>query len=241
MATPRLLVVAPGLIIASLCLAGCAGRDADDGEQRAGTAASSGLPVPEAGRGGVTGMPALPGPGAIGAPDPAWDRPPEALVDGDGNLVAPGIDAAADDRLSSATFDDIDDSGPQAVPDEPGAQEAVAVVRAYYTALDSASFARAYRLWSDGGVSTGQSPQQFADSFADTAAHLVEFMTPGRIDAAAGSRYIEVPVAVEVTRRDGAVQRLAGAYTLRRSVAEGASAEQRAWRIVSADLREVRP
>jgi len=31
-----------------------------------------------------------------------------------------------------------------------------------------------------------------------------------------------------------------GAYTLRRAVVDGAGAEQRAWRIASADLREVK-
>ena len=54
-----------------------------------------------------------------------------------------------------------------------------------------------------------------------------------------GSRYIEVPVSVEATSRDGKVRRFVGAYTLRRSVVDGATPEQRAWRIASADLREL--
>lgn len=241
MATPRVAAVVSGLIVAGL-LAGCTGKDADDGNSRSGASDLSELPVPEAGRGGVTGMPALPGPGAIGAPGPAPELQPEPLVDDEGNPIATAADdPEGADGLTSDLPGDSADSGPLALAGEPGAQEAVAVVREYYAALDSSNFARAYRLWSDGGASTGQSPQQFADSFAGTGMHSVEFMTPGRIDAAAGSRYIEIPVAIEVTGRDGAVQRLAGAYTLRRAVADGASAEQRAWRIVSADLREVRP
>lgn len=241
MATARVPVLL-SLLLSSLFQSGCARQDADNPEQRAGEPALSELPVPEAGRGSVTGMPAQPGPGAIGAPGPMDDLQPDALLDEEGNPVAPQqADGVGADEGSGATPGSLADSGPQAFGDEPGAQEAVAVVREYYAALDSGSFARAYRLWSENGVATGQSPQQFADSFAATAAQSVEFMTPGRIDAAAGSRYIEVPVAIEVTRRDGAVQRFAGAYTLRRAVVDDASAEQRAWRIVSADLREVRP
>lgn len=241
MATPRVAAVVSGLIAACL-LAGCAGKDADNGEPGSDASGLSELPVPEAGRGGVTGMPALPGPGAIGAPGPTPELQPEPLLDGEGNPIAT---IAADPESADGVAGDMSggsaDSGAQAFPGEPGVQDAVAVVREYYAAIDSSSFARAYRLWSDGGVAAGQSPQQFADSFAATAAHSVEFMTPGRIDAAAGARYVEIPVAVEVTRRDGVVQRFAGAYTLRRTVADGASDEQRAWRIVSADLREVRP
>lgn len=240
MATPRVAAVVSGLIAACL-LAGCAGNDTDDGEPRSDASGLSELPVPEGGRGGVTGMPALPGPGTIGAPGPTPDLQPEPLVDGEGNPIETAADSESADGLAGDLAGNSADSGAPAFPGEPGVQDAVAVVREYYAAIDRSNFAHAYRLWSDGGVAAGQSPQQFADSFAATAAHSVEFMTPGRIDAAAGARYVEIPVAIEATGRDGAVKRFAGAYTLRRTVADGASAEQRAWRIVSADLREVRP
>jgi hypothetical protein len=62
---------------------------------------------------------------------------------------------------------------------------------------------------------------------------------PARMEGAMGSRYIEVPVAVEATARDGSVRRYVGAYTLRRAVVDGATPEQRAWHIASADLREL--
>ena len=80
-----------------------------------------------------------------------------------------------------------------------------------------------------------------ADKVDIDASVSAEVGEPGRVDAAAGSRYIEIPVSITATRRDGSVHRYAGAYTLRRAVVDGASADQRAWRIASADLREVRP
>ena len=229
------------IIVGGALLTACSAQDTDQTERRTGSTKMAELPVPDAGRGGVTGMPDLPGPGAIGTPDPDQGRetvdPQDSAADLDG--LPEEHDAIS--RNMHRADQSIDVYEPPDAPEEPGANEAVATVREYYAALDSGSFARAYRSWSGGGAATGQSPQQFADSFAGTAAQSVEFMTPGRIDAAAGSHYIEVPVMIEATRRDGSVQRYAGAYTLRRAVADGASAEQSAWRIVSADLREVRP
>lgn len=206
------------------------------------------LPAPDsAGRGGVTGMPATPGPGQIGLPavDPnaipgqdanAFDEngnplpvaDPVALPAGDPNAPASG---PLDPNLPTA---------PVATAAEPGAEEAIALVRDYYAAINGKQYERAHALWSDGGRASGQSEQQFAVGFADTAGVSVEVMPPGRIDAGAGQRYVEVPVALTATQRDGSQRKYVGAYTLRRSVVDGASPAQRAWRIGSADIREVK-
>lgn len=231
-----------GLLVACMLLAGCGDRDTA-GERGDASAETGSLPVPEGARGGVTGMPDEPGPGEIGPPDTLpSELPPDTMVDSDGNVIAPGDVAVGDgtDGTPGNVMPGEPGSGePQAFPDEPGPQDAVAVVRNYYGAINEGSFAQAYRLWSDGGRASGQSPQQFADGFANTAGVSVEIMPPGRIDAAAGSRYIEVPVAVTGTQRDGSTRRYVGAYVLRRAVVDGATPEQRAWRITSADIREV--
>lgn len=194
------------------------------------------LPAPEGTRGGVTGMPDEPGPGQIGPP-PLSGLPSEVPVDEFGNPLPIPPDATSVDGLA------VPGDGEPAVvvPDEPTPEEAVAVVRDYYAAINRGDFAQAYALWSDGGGASGQSPQQFADGFASTTGVAAEIMAPGRVDAAAGSRYIEVPVALTASRRDGSQRRYVGAYVLRRAVVDGATPEQRAWRITSADIREVRP
>ena len=139
----------------------------------------------------------------------------------------------------------VDDAGvSQSSPGsegEPTPEDAVALVRDYYAAINGGDFGRAHALWSDGGNASGQSLQQFANGFTDTTGVSVQIKEPGRIDAAAGSRYIEVPVAIDAKQRDGSVRQYVGAYVLRRAVVDGASPEQRQWRIASADLREVRP
>lgn len=201
------------------------------------------LPTPEgASRGGVTGMPDRPGPGQIGLPEVDPNAPP--ALDENGNPIAPvePTDPAAlpvDGTLPIAA--PVDPNAPPVTPAEPSAEDAVAVIRDYYAAINGKNFERAYALWSDGGRASGQTPQQFADGFAETAGVSVEVMPPGRIDAGAGQRYIEVPVAIASTQRDGSQHKYVGAYTLRRAVVDGASDAQRAWRIGSADIREVKP
>jgi hypothetical protein len=230
------------LLVALLALAACADRNGE-GATPATSADGNALPVPGDVHGSVTGMPDTPGPGHIGPPDTAEaDAATDAPIE-DGVDPSPagdtGVDPSSTDPSSDLPADDTPDATP--APDEPGPAEAVAVVRAYYEAINAGDFSRAYSLWSDGGKASGQSPQQFADGFADTRAVSVEILPPGRIDPAAGSRYIEVPLALSATRADGSVRKYVGAYTLRRAVVDGATAEQRAWRIASADIREVRP
>lgn len=231
-------------------LAACGGKDAPaDGDGHApGDPAA--LPAPEAGgRGGVTGMPAAGQPGAAGAPAapqldenghplPAADAPLDPALD-PGSAVATA-DPAADAPLASDPV--ATDAAPaDSAAAEPTPEDAVAVVRDYYAAINARRYDRAHALWSDGGRASGQDPQQFANGFAQTAGVSVELAPPGRVDAGAGQRHIEVPVSIVATQRDGSQRRYVGAYTLRRSVVDGASAEQRAWRIASADIRELKP
>jgi len=193
------------------------------------------LPAPEGSRGSVTGMPDEPGPGQIGPPKPE----DTVVLDAEGNPVLPADATLADTATpvdpNAPTID------PATAPAEPTPQDAVAVIRDYYAAINRRDFAQAFALWSDGGRSSNQTLEQFSAGFADTTGVSVEIMAPSRVDAAAGSRYVEVPVALTATHADGRQQRFVGAYTLRRAVVDGATADQRAWRIGTADLREVTP
>jgi hypothetical protein len=112
-------------------------------------------------------------------------------------------------------------------------KDAVQVVRSYYAAIGARDFDRAYRLWG----TPQQSLDQFVAGFGETATVRAEPGTPSRVEGAAGSRYVEIPVVVEATTKAGKRQRFEGTYTLRRSVVDGASAAQRAWHIDRASLR----
>ncbi|MHB8912728.1 MAG: hypothetical protein ACYC42_08790 [Lysobacter sp.] len=230
------------IVLASLLLAACGGDKSATGRGTVDGVADEQLPIPAGAPGSaVTGMPDAPGPGQVGAGQAAplvAGEPVAVALDENGNPLP--VDGVPVDPATLPPPPSADPAYPIA-DDEPTAQDAVAAVRDYYAAINARNYAQAFALWSDGGRATGQSPQQFADGFARTNGVSLEVMAPGRIDAAAGSRYIEVPVALSTTMEDGNQRKYVGMYTLRRAVVEGASPEQRAWRIASADLREVQP
>ena len=127
-----------------------------------------------------------------------------------------------------------------AVPDDTSAAAAVEVVRRYYAAIAARDYRAAYALWGDGGAASGQSFEDFAGGFANTAHVEAEVGEPGRVEGAAGSRYVEVPVTVRARTEDGEEQVFEGSLTLRRAVVDGATPEQRRWRLYTADVARVR-
>jgi hypothetical protein len=120
------------------------------------------------------------------------------------------------------------------------AAAAADVIRRYYAAIDAKDFREAYDLWGNGGQASGQTFPEFRAGFAKTANVEVEIGTPGRIDPAAGSRYVDVPVVVRAVTTGGERQRFEGKYSLRRTVVDGSTPEQRHWHIYSADVHRAR-
>ena len=239
-------VFLPLAFVLSLAVAACGERTArdDDDAATANVATPAGqeatLPRPAPDAGSVTGMPDKPGPGPVGPPPSADGEgegeptlPPEAMAPGAGSVEGepPAANAAQQADASAA-------GGAAQLP-EPTPADALAVVRGYYAALGSGDFARARSLWSEGGAASGNSAQDLAARYADTTALAVDAGAPGRVDAAAGSRYIKVPVTVTRTLADGSLERSTGIVALRRSVVDGATPEQRAWRIAWAELHPV--
>ena len=111
------------------------------------------------------------------------------------------------------------------------------VVRRYYSAIQARDYDVAYALWSQSGKASGKTRPEFAAGFSDTREVRATIGDSVRVEGAAGSQYATVPVKVDAVLQDGRRQHFEGAYTLRRSMVDGATAEQRRWRIYSADLR----
>lgn len=228
-------VPALALCMVLSALAACGGGKERDGAAGNGEAGATDLPAPADASGAVTGNSSV---GTQGDPVSLGQGPaPQAP-----RLEDMPVEGNPEVGLGPALGADGLPLPPEEQPAaEPGADDAVAAVRDYYAAINARSYGRAYALWAGGGGASGQSPQQFADGFAGTEGVSVELQSPGPVDAGAGQRYVQVPVSVAATQRDGSVRRYAGSYTLRRSVVDGSTPEQRAWRIQSADLREVQP
>ncbi len=129
-------------------------------------------------------------------------------------------------------------TGYRTVAKSDDAQAAVAVVHDYYDAIASHDFERAYGYWGSSGP-PGQTPERFAAGFNGTASVRVTTGTPSRVEPAAGSRYVDVPVTILSTTKTGEMQRFEGTYTLRRTVVDGAPASERNWHLYRASIRRV--
>lgn len=110
-------------------------------------------------------------------------------------------------------------------------EDAVATVRSYLAALSQRDYARAALLWDEGvDPGTGDSAA-FRRAHGDTTITAFGVGEPGRVEGAAGSRFVEVPVTIEGSAPERPPLRLHGRVTLRRSEAAGASEAARRWRI----------
>lgn len=125
-------------------------------------------------------------------------------------------------------------------PDAAGVQAAIDVIHEYYNAINARDYKKAYELWSGNGEASKQTFEQFRDGFANTAS--VEIDTsgePGDLEGAAGSQYVTIPLLIKAKTKDGKDQKFWGQYVLRRSMVDGATPEQRMWRIYSAEFKEL--
>jgi hypothetical protein len=235
-APTRTLLVLSAALALSLCACSKPSGTANDSATGATSGADVALPKPQANGGSVTGMPSKPGPNPVG---PALVESDDADDTTDATLQPPAEPDAAGEVATDAAAGDSNASASAAADSEPSVQDAIAVLQGYYAAINQRDFQRAWASWSDGGRSSGQTEQQFADGFANTAQVALQPGAPGRMEGAAGSRYLEIPVAIQATQRDGTVHRYAGTYTMRRAVVDGATDAQRAWHIASAALHEV--
>jgi hypothetical protein len=111
------------------------------------------------------------------------------------------------------------------------------LIRRYYAAIQSGKYDSAYSLWGASGQASGHTRDSFAAGFAKTRDVRAVVSDSVPLEGAAGSQYATVPVVVDATLRDGTRQHFEGSYTLRRTMVDGATPEQRRWHIYSADLK----
>ncbi|WP_375504040.1 hypothetical protein [uncultured Nostoc sp.] len=122
---------------------------------------------------------------------------------------------------------------------EPG-QQAIQVIRDYYSAIARLDYKRAYSAWEGNGAASKQSFEQFKQGFANTTSVAVEVGKPGRPDPGAGSIYIQIPVTITTVTTNGTPQRFRGSYVLRRvNNVPGSTPEQRKWHLYSAKITQV--
>lgn len=137
--------------------------------------------------------------------------------------------------VSNATAPVIE--APAPVIDET-AQGAADLVKRYYALIEHKDYAQAWALWEDVGKASGMTAQAFAASFDKYSDYRAQVGAPGAIDAGAGQRYVTVPVQVFGNLKAGnKLFNMAGSITLHRTAVDGASVEQKSWRIRTADIK----
>jgi len=112
------------------------------------------------------------------------------------------------------------------------AQGAANVVQTYYALVESGKYDEAYRLWSDGGRASGTDAAGFADRYRAYREFHANIGSPGPIEGAAGSLYVEVLVQEYGRLASGEPFNRLGPVTLRRvNDVPGSTPEQRRWHI----------
>lgn len=118
------------------------------------------------------------------------------------------------------------------------AQGAANVVQTYYALIGEKKYAQAWALWSDGGRASGMSVEDFVRSFDKYASYNAQIGGPGRIEGAAGSLFVEVPVVIYGRLKSGEPVHMNGPIRLRRvNDVPGSTENQRLWHIEASGIR----
>lgn len=209
--TRRILLV---IALAGLSgLSACGGQGtATDHDMHAPTVVDGDeLPAPRASGGSVTGMPDAGEPGTSG------------IVIGSRGSDAPMV---ADSGGETALVERSPVIEPAAGQDVPTSAAARQVLRDYYARLDARDVEAARGMWQ------GQSPLQLLPP--DVVSVSATVGAPGRIDAGAGQRHVEIPVTVVHTLADGRTRQVRMTYMLHASPVEGGNPD---WKISAEQAR----
>ena len=168
------------------------------------------------------------------------DQPVQASPDAhaDRQVVAEAH-AAATAPPTTTAVQEAATRADQASSDQATPVAARQVVIDYYAAINARDYARAYALWSDNGAASGQSYEHFSGGYANTLSVKADVGEPVDEEGAAGSRFIQVPVELKASQRDGSERHYRGRFTLRAVMADGASEEQRRWHLASAEMQRL--
>lgn len=117
-----------------------------------------------------------------------------------------------------------------------GSEDPAEVLRDYYARIEAGDYAGAWALRIPSRSDGAEGLDTFAASFDRYAVYRATVGAPGRIEGAAGSLYVDVPVQIYGRMKDGTQFSSAGTVTLRRSNdVPGSTEAQRRWRIYARD------
>lgn len=121
--------------------------------------------------------------------------------------------------------------------DPKSAQGAGLVLQRYAGLLEQRKFAEARLLWSDDGKASGLTEKEFSDSFTQYSEIHSEIGSPGEMEGAAGSSFVEIPFRLFGKLASGKPFNQVGSVAMRRvNDVPGSSAADRQWHLYRSDL-----
>lgn len=168
-------------------------------------------------------------PGNVAEPRPSAPAPAGTPVPAPLDPPAPGEPGGLPDNRTPLA------EGPIAPESAQGAGQ---VVQSYFALIEQGRYAEAWRLWGEDGRASGMSEAEFAASFGRYREYHAQIGAPGRIEGAAGSLYVEIPVQAYGRLANGEPFNMLGPVRLRRvNDVPGSTDAQRRWHIVESGLR----
>ncbi|HMI41113.1 MAG TPA: hypothetical protein VK485_07785 [Sphingomicrobium sp.] len=151
------------------------------------------------------------------------------------NVQAHAPDEAATDTRPPSAPNAVEQAPPAATPVEETSGDAAAkIVERFAGLLEQRRIDEALRLWSD----YGQSKDEFAAALNKYATIDATVGKPGDSEGAAGSIYVDVPLALSGKLKSGGRYSVSGSISLRRvNDVPGSTVEQRRWHIYAIDLK----
>ena len=135
-------------------------------------------------------------------------------------------------RLAGAKIAEVSgDTQPPADVSDP-----LALLQAYYEAINARDFGRAYTYWGNNGAASQQTFTQFSEGYTATDRVVIETGKP-QVGGAAGSTYAETPIVIMATQTDGTPQSFCGTYLLRQLHVP--PFDQLGWRIDRASIAPI--
>jgi hypothetical protein len=129
---------------------------------------------------------------------------------------------------------------PEGTIDPKSAQGAGQLLQRYGGLIEQRRFAAAYRLWSDNGRASGLTEAEFVAAYNRYAEVHSEVGTPGPMEGAAGSAYVDIPFRLYGKLKQGGPFNAVGTVTLRRvNDVPGSTEHQRRWHIYKSELDEL--
>jgi hypothetical protein len=191
------------------------------------------------------GLVALAGCRASPAPEQARERQvaPVASVSGQDSARPPAKPAASGTKSALLPVEPAAPGTRSGLPNDrtpvseapfaaSSAQGAAQVVQSYFALIEAGRYAEALRLWEGAGEASGTSEKEFAAELGRYREYHAEVGAPGRMEGAAGSSYVGVPVQLYGRLKDGTPFRRRAEVTLRRvNDVAGSTEEERRWRI----------